>query len=257
MRLQVTLTCAPKTLRLGLFAALLFSAACAGCENYCIVINSNPGGTTGSTFTCPVTKSTGNISITLGASTAGSESALVRPPHVFVTLRGIDALPVPNPGEEAPAWREFAPRLALHPVQLDLAAHAGDSCAMGPLGSADVPAGVYSQLRLVANSSPSQPASVTSPLDGSACGENIFNCFIPPDAAPQPIVWDDPAEIVIPGDRIGDGFVRVLPDTSVHLSIELDPRFTRAVPASASSGAGVRLVPAFTASTRASCNSDE
>lgn len=250
MRLKSTPAGAAKASRQGLFAMLL-SCALAGCNNYCLVVSSNPGGTSSVDPTCPAAHPTGNVALTLGSSIAASESAPPRVPHLFVTLRGIDGLGVPMPGDDAPVWQELAPQLADRPVQVDLAAPAASSCATGPLGSAAVPAGVYRQLRLrlVPNPPTDRLAENTLALEDSACGANVFSCLIPPDAAAQPLAWDDPADVVIPSDRLADGFIRVLPESSVHVSIALDPRSSLALPA----GAALRLIPWFSASAQSGC----
>ena len=250
MRLNSPSLGAAKAFRSGLFA-LLLSCALSGCNDYCLVIVSNPGGISGTTPTCPASNSTGKMALSFGSSFVTSESAPLRTPHIFVTLRGIDALGASTAGDDAPAWQELAPRLAVRPVQIDLTAPSARSCATGPLGAAAVPAGVYRQLRLrlVPNPLPDRPVATAPPLDESACGANVFSCLIPPDATEQPLAWDDPADIVIPTDRIADGFIRVLPGSSVHVSIALDPRSSLA-PA----GAALRLIPSFSASAQSDCS---
>jgi len=243
-------------------SALLFCATFTGCAHYCVAINLNPGGTIDSGATCTTTTSTGNVTLAFGSSVASASadalSAAPRAPHIFVTLRGIDALPSSMPGDDATAWQPLAPQLATRPVQVDLNAPVGDSCAIHPLSVADVQSGVYSQLRLrvVENPSPNQApdrSTVAAPLlEESACGANLLNCLIPPDAAALALALDDRAEIVIPSDHIAGGSIRVLPDSHVHLTISLDPRSSVAVP----SGNALRLIPSFSVAT-ASCASHE
>jgi hypothetical protein len=254
-----------KAIRPGLFAAVLFClcALCAGCDNFCLLIVSNPGGTSGvgvssgTAPSCPVPKPTptGNVSLTFGFSVTTSESALVRAPHIFVTLRGIDALPA-STTDDAPAWQDLAPQLAEKPAQIDLtASSAGASCTASPLGSAAVPAGVYRQLRLrLVPNAPLDPTAAAAgpPLGQSACGTDLFSCLIPPDSAPQPLAFDDPAEIAIPSDRIADGSFRVVPNSRIHLSIALDPTSSRALP----EGPALRLIPAFSVSAQSCSRQD-
>ncbi len=247
----------------ALFAAILLCVIFVGCGNYCLVVQTNPGGTINTNTSCQ-TSTTGNVALAFGApldsgGTPYSTIVPVRSPHIFVTLSGVDALPAPVPGEEGPAWQPLAPQLALRPVQVDLNARAGDSCATGPLGAAAVPAGVYRELRLrvVPDLDPSAPADqvapTSSPLAESACGANLLNCLIPPDAAAQPLTWNDSDEVVISSDRIAGGFIRVLPDSDLQLTITFNPASSVALPAAD----GIRLIPSFSASTQFTCDSDE
>jgi hypothetical protein len=196
--------------------------------------------------TCPAGNSTGTVAVTFGSSLAASEPAL-RTAHLFVTLRGIDALAAAIPGDDAPSWQELAPQLTDRPVQIDLMAPAAGSCGSGPLGSVAVPAGVYRQLRL--RLVPNAPRTTAALLDESACGADVFSCFIPPDDTAEPLAWDDPAEVVIPSDHLTEGLIRVLPETTVHVSIALDPRSSLALTA----GGALRLLPSFSASAQSEC----
>ena len=250
MRLNFPPAGAAKAFLPGLFAIVVFCAF-AGCGDYCLIVNSNPGGTANTNLSCPMAKPTGNVALTFGSSLTTSESAPLGT-HLFVMLRGIDALAAPMPGDEVPAWQELAPRLADRPVQVDLTAPAGRSCESGQLGSAAVPAGVYRELRLrlVPNPSQVRVEATGVPLDESACGANVFDCLIPPNATAQPLTWDDPAEVVIASDRIQDGFIRIMPETSVHVSIALDPRSSLAL----ASDHTLRLIPSFSASVQSECS---
>jgi hypothetical protein len=249
MRLNFVSLGAAKAFRSSLFAILLCCAlpGCGG--DYCIVGIFSPGGTTNLNPTCPPSKPTGNVTLTFGSPTA-SESAPVRTPHLFVTLRGVDALATPVPGEDAAVWQELAPELTDRPVQVELTAPDAGFCESGPLGSADVPVGVYRQLRLRLVPNPPAGTAADAPaLDESACGANVFSCLILPGATAQPLAWADSADVVISSDRIADGFIRVLPETSVHVSISLDPRSSLALP----EGAALRFLPSFSASARSGC----
>jgi len=249
MRLPFGPAGAAKAFRSGLFAMFL-SCVPAGCGNYCLVGIFNPSGMTSTSATCPPSKPTGNVVLTVGSSLVTSEPVTLRAPHLFVTLRGIDALAAPAPGEDAPVWQPLAPQLTDRPVQVDLTASAAPFCESGPLGSAAVPAGVYSQLRLRVVPNPPPSAQPATNADESACGAHSFSCLIPPDATAHTLAWDDPADIVIASDHIADGFIRILPETSVHVSIALDPRSSLVLPA----GTALRLIPSFSASTESACS---
>ncbi len=252
---QSTRAGAAKAFHPGLSAALFLCAAVAGCDHYCLQVSSNPGATSSTTFTnstCTVTKVTGNVSVSFGsslasASTSGAPSA----PHIFVALRGIDALPSPVEGQDVPAWQSLAPQLAALPVQVDVLARAAASCAPSPLGVSAVPAGVYNEIRLriVPNSAPNHASmSEALPAD-NPCGGITFSCIVAQDASTRPLDWADPPELRISSGRISGGFFRVLPDSTVHLEIEFDPRSSIVVPA----GDFARLVPSFSVSERPSC----
>ena len=235
-------------------------------------MQTNPGGPVNPGANCPPTTATGNVALAFGASIASdaapgaapsAATVPVRAPRIFVTLRGIDALPASMPGADATtAWQPLAPQLAERPVQVDLNARTGDFCASKPVSVADSPAGVYSQLRLriVPNLDPNATASrapdrstfSAALLAESACGANLLNCLIPPDAAAQPLAFDDSAEVLITSNRIAGGSIRVLPDTTTHLAISLDPRSSVALP----TATALRLTPSFSVSN-ASCAAPE
>ena len=256
----------------ALFAAALFCAALVGCNNYCLNVQTNPGGTIDTSSNCPASPPTGNVSLAFGtaiASDAATNAGVLplRAPHIFVTLRGIDALPTHAPGADAPEWQPLAPQLASRPAQVDLNARVGDFCATSPItgppgrrlvepGGSAIPAGVYSQLRLrlVPNLDPNARANdAAAPFDASACGANILSCVIPPDGAALPLAFDNPGEIVIPSGRIAGGFVRVLPGSNVHLVIALDP----SSPIDVAKGNALRLSPLFSVSAQPSCPSSD
>jgi len=253
MRLNLPPAGAAKAYQLGLFA-ILVSCASVGCGgDYCLIINSNPGGTVNTNLSCPTAKPTGNLAFTFGSSFTPSESAPLRT-HVFVTLRGIDASAAML-GSEVPVWQELVPRLSDRPVQVDLTAPAARSCESGPLGWAAVPAGVYRELRLRLAPNPSlfRAEATAPPLEESACGVNLFDCLIPPNATAQPLTWDDPSEVVIAPERIQDGLIRVLPETSVQVSVALDPRSSLTLAADHA----LRLTPLFSASVQSECSPSE
>jgi Domain of unknown function (DUF4382) len=256
MRLHLATTGAAKAFWVSLFV-LLLSYALAGCGgSYCIVGIFSPSGTTTTMNpTCPVGNETGNMAVTFGSALSASDSALLRTPHIFVTLRGIDGLGAPMRGSDAPGWQELAPQLINRPVQIDLTTSAGSSCATGLLGSAAVPAGVYRQLRLHLVPNPSEVSAwdTTPTLRESACGADAFSCFIPPNGSEQLLTWDDPGEVVIGSDHITDGFIRVLPESRVHVSIALDLGSSLVRP----DGAGLRLLSSFSVSAQSDCPQTE
>ena len=266
----------------ALLLATVFSCvALVGCSNYCLNVQTNPGGTINTNTSCQTTTMTGNVALSIGAlqesdSTGPMTTAPARATQVFVTLRGVDAFADPLPGDDAPAWRDLAPQLASRPAQIDLNAPVGDFCATSQLGMATVPAGIYRQLRLrvvsnldssaAVNPPPDQLLIASSLPDQSACGANLLNCLIPPDAAARPLAFDDlhfaesagrsaetgPDSITISSDHIAGGSFRVLPNATTHLAISFDPR-SSALLRDADS---LRLIPVFSAAAPSCSESD-
>lgn len=253
MRSNRTSSGAAKAFQLGLFATLLSCLALIGCENFCVngVVNTGVGIAAGTGTTCPAPKQTGNVTLQLDSSfTPAASSWPSDVQHIFVSLRGIEALPIHSVGDDPPAWQQLAPDLVTQPAQVDLMARAEGSC--GPIAFSDaiIDAGVYSQVRL--RLIPNQPeASEPVPAE-NACGRIGFNCIIATDGAMRPLVSDNPAELRIPPEGIAGGFFRVLPDDHIHLAIEFEPRASFILPA----GDAARLLPTFSITQQSPCESD-
>ncbi len=243
---------ADRASRTCFFAALLFCLSFVGCSNYCFVFVSNPGGSiSSSTPSCQLNTATGAVSLRINASpTASTEAAPARIQHIFVTLRGIEAIASALADDDSPDWRELAPKLATRPVQLDLLARDADSCARSTFDDATVPADAYRQIRLRLASN--QPATDESAPEENACGSVGLNCVVTSDGRIRPLVLDRASsQFQIPSDHISGGFFRVLPDTAVNLNIEFNPQSTLLF----SADDPVRLVPVFNVEPLASCGS--
>lgn len=250
MRLHGTHAGAAKAFQAGLFAVALFCGPLGGCDNSCVRIAVNPGGgiISGTDSTCTAPKMTGNVRVSLNASLApDAASEALSSRHIFVSLRGVEALAAALAGEDSPGWQEMAPGLATRPVQVDLLARATDACGTNSLGEATIPQGVYNQVRL--RFVPNQPGANELVPEENACGRAGFNCVVAGDDSARPIVWGETAELRVPAERIEGRFFRVLPGGDIHLAVEFDPRSSMAVP----SGDGVRLFPAFSATQQAPC----
>jgi hypothetical protein len=243
---------AKRTSRTCFFTTLLFCLSFLGCSNYCFVFVSNPGGSisTGSP-SCPLNNANGTVRLRVTASpTSSNETAQPTIQHIFVTLRGIEALPSAIADDGSPDWRELAPKLATQPEQLDLLAHSADSCAekQNTFDDVAVPADAYRQIRL--RLSPNQPATDESVPEENACGSVGFNCVVTSDGGIRPLALDTlSSQFQISSDHIPGGFFRVLPDTAVNLVIEFDPQSTLIF----SGDAPVRLVPVFAVEPQAPC----
>lgn len=244
-----------KASQIVFFTVLFLSLGLFGCDNSCILIVSNPGGSggtvSGSNTSCPLTPANGNVRVRVTSSlplAAQDESDPIQ--HVFVTFRGIEANPSINADDGSSDWQEFAPKLATHPVQLDLLARSGDSCEAGPFESVAVPADSYRQIRL--RLSPNQSDSNDPILDENSCGSIGFNCIVTSDGDIRPLDLDSKSsQIQISSDNIVGGFVRLLPESAINLKIEFNPQFSRLTPAAGM----VRLVPVFTIDSQTGCES--
>jgi hypothetical protein len=241
-----------RTSRTCFFTTLPFCLSLLGCNNYCFVFVSNPGGSISTTSpSCPLSSATGAVRLHVTASpTVTAEATPTSIQHIFVTLRGIETSPNAILDDDSPDWHELAPKLATQPEQLDLLARTPDSCERSTFDDVAVPADAYRQIRL--RLSATQPAADESVPQENACGSVGFNCVVTSDGAIRPLVLDRlSSQFQISSDHISGGFFRVLPDTVVNLEIEFNPRASRIFPAEEA----VRLVSAFTVGPQASCES--
>lgn len=237
-----------RTSHLRFIAILLFCLSFAGCNNYCFEFVSSPGGsisTSTNASSCQLNTATGTVRLRITTSPTSSAEAMPAPSavrHIFLTLRGIEATPSAIPNDDAPNWRDLAPQLADRPVQLDLEVHCADSCAPRQYTFADVavPADAYRQVRL--RLSPNQPAADEPVPEENACGTVGFNCVVASDGGIQPLALDRQSQFQISSGQISGGYFRVLPDTSVSLEIEFNPRSSQVFPAPEA----FRLLPDFT-----------
>ncbi len=243
--------------RTCLVAALFFCLSLCGCGNYCFVFVSNPGGsisTSTNTPSCQLNTATGTVRVSMSASptasAASAETASAKILHIYVTLRGIEAIASALADDDSPDWRELAPKLATQPVQLDLLARNADSCERSTFEDVALPADAYRQIRLRLASN--QPESGESTPEENACGGVGLNCVVTPDGRIRPLVLDrQSSQVQVSSDRISGGFFRVLPETAVNLNIEFNTQSSLVFPA----GKALRLVPVFTVEPQSSCDS--
>ena len=241
-----------RTSRTCFFTTLLFCLSLLGCNNYCFVFVSNPGGSIStSTPSCQLNTSTGTVRLRVTASpTASTEAAPPTIQHIFVTLRGIEALPSAIVDNDSPDWRELAPKLATQPEQFDLLAHGADSCEKNMFGDVAVAADAYRQIRL--RLSPNQPATGQPVPEDNACGSMGFNCVVTSEGRIRPLGLDPvSSQFQISSDHISGGFFRVLPETALNLEILFNPQSTLIF----SADDPVRLVPVFTIEPQSPCES--
>jgi len=258
MRRTSTLCFATRKFQAGLLgfalscATLLLGLTSTGCGNSCVIVTWNFGETisTGNS-SCSLGRVSGSINLHINssfASSAGPSAPNLQ--HIFVTLQGIEAHPDAITDENSPDWQELAPELVKHPTQVDLMAQTADSCASNLIGQSVVPADVYRQIRLRAL--PDHPTEDHAIPEQNECGDVGFNCVVTTTGEIRPLTLDSAApDLHIGPERFTGGFFRVVPDQETSLSIEFDPYSSLAVP----SGEAVRVVPVFTVTSAASCDS--
>ena len=265
-----------------LFSIVLLSLGLIRCDNACVLVVSNPGGSIGTVSgngpSCSLSTTSGTASVRIAAhaATAGDEASRIagqplragdeasrigahalgagdeasRIRHVFLTLRGIEANPSAVADDESPDWQELAPKLAAQPVQVDLFAAGGDSCEAGGFESAAVRADAYRQIRL--RLAPNETDSTEPILGQNSCGSAGFNCIVTSDGDIRPLVLArDALEIQVTPEHIAGGFFRIVSEASVNLEIDFDPNASQFIPTEGI----VRMVPVFTVDSQGRCES--
>lgn len=235
-----------------LLATLALCVIATSCGDSCVTGSFNSGGpiSTGS-GSCSLNKKSGTLTLRLRSSPAPSgvpTSSNLQ--HIFVSISGIESHPSAIADEDSPDWKELAPDLAKHPVQLDLLAPAADSCASSVIARTEVPAFVYRQIRLQLVSDHAGTGEARP--EENACGAAGFNCAITMNGQVRPLILDGLAsELRIAPERIAGGAISVLPDREIDVTIEFHRYSSWAAPA----GEAVRLVPVLTADAGEFCDS--
>ncbi len=232
-------------------AVLLLCLAVSGCGSTCVsgFWNGSGSGVKVSNTSCPLSTATGAVIVqmsTASAPPAGS-AAFSGPPssahpspsalpshvqHIFLTLRGIEAHPSMTADEDSSGWRELAPELAAHPLQLDLLAQLDSSrnspsqdVRVGAIAPATVPADEYRQLRL--RLLPRNPPPDDLIPESNPCGNVGWNCIVFADRSVWPLEFAPSefaaaAEFRIAPEHGADSVFRILPGEVIHLSIDFD-----------------------------------
>lgn len=171
--------------------------------------------------------------------------------HVYVTVRSVQAHTSSSADDSTPGWQELAPQLAKTPVQVDLFAPAQTNCILAQLGSAELPAGNYQQIRLLlVSNSPSGSDAVPA---SNACAGHGFNCVALGDGSIHQLDLSSQANtgLKIPPGQVLGGPISVQPGQSVDLNIDFN-----ACASIVQEGNGqYRLKPALTASQVSKNNS--
>lgn len=246
-----------------IFPALpLLCLAVSGCGYSCYsgFWNPNGSGVAVSSSSCPLTKSTGAVSVELSTTSAPPAASTAFPlpgasshdiQHIFVTLGGIEAHPSGKADEESLGWQELSPDLAAHPMQLDLLSVNGNSRSSALAANANVPATVpadeYRQIRL--RLVPLDPSPDDLIPESNACGNVAWNCIVLADRSVRPLEFNGAAaEFRITPEHGNETVLRVLPGEVIHLSIEFDA----ASSVFFASSTAVRLIPVFRVVPRSS-----
>lgn len=195
---QAIFCCAEIFLALGLF----------GCGNSCyagysingnggfIVVAGNPPPA------CSLSQAKGTMRVVaLKSPVCELCMPATRVEHVFVTLQGVQLLPLDSDAKNSPDWLELAPQLAKEPRQVDLI---GSSLPVILQESTVVAAGTYREVRLQFVSESSMGAE-TLPSE-NACGGTHWNCIVMADGHVQPLrLPADWPEVSIPFQNMESG----------------------------------------------------
>lgn len=177
--------------------------------------------------------SMGTVSVTISdppscAAPTGAAAAAMPPgtfSSVWVTIVSVKAHINGTADASAPGWQELAPQLNKAPMQVDLLNLPNNgpngNCLLEALGSAQLPAGDYQQIRLIllANAATSnQPAP-------NACASlgNVFNC-VQDGTGLHTLDLSSEAQtgLKIPPGQIMGGPLHVMAGQSVDLNIDFD-----------------------------------
>lgn len=207
-------------------AVILLAVGLPGCGNSCyagfsingngglIVVAGNPPPA------CSLSHVNGAMRVVALKSTV-CESCMpaTRVEHFFVTLQGVQLLPLAGDDTNSLDWLELAPQLAKEPRQIDLM---DNSLPVILQESTAVAAGSYSEVRLQFVSGSSMSAETFPPEN--ACGGTLRNCMVMADGHLQPLrLPTDKPELSIPSQSMESGPFVVLPDTGMELRLSLEP----------------------------------
>lgn len=172
----------------------------------------------------------GTVSVSISdppscAAPTGATSAAMPPgnfSHAWVTIVSVKAHISASADANAPGWQELAPQLNSAPMQVDLLnLPAQGQCLLAQLGSAELPAGDYQQIRLIllANAATSMPPS------SNACASlgNVFNCAQDGSGLHElKLASEAQTGLKIPPGQMMGGPLHVAAGQSVDLNIDFD-----------------------------------
>ncbi len=185
-----------------------------------------------------------NVSISDPPSCSGKAGTIA---HVFITVRSVQAHTSASATPDEAGWRELAPQLANQPMQIDLFSAAQTTCVLAQLGSAQLPAGDYQQIRLILVSN--TPAASAALPATNACAGDGFNCAVLNDGTMHELQLSsqDETGLKIPPGQVVGGPIHVAAGQSVDLNIDFN--------ACASILPNFRLKPTLTAGEVSTNNS--
>lgn len=144
--------------------------------------------------------------------------------HVFITVRSVMAHTSATADASSSGWQELAPQLNSAPTQIDLFASAPgpSSCVLAQLGSAQLPAGTYQQIRLILLTN--TPATGDAVPASNACAGNGFNCVVTSDGMIHELLLSsqDQTGLKIPPGQFVGGPLTVAAGQSVDLNIDFN-----------------------------------
>ncbi len=140
--------------------------------------------------------------------------------HVYLTLRGVRAHRSSTAGDGDTGWVDLAPGLATTPRQVDMLGTATASCFLANLGSTQLEAGQYQQIRLLLldNNSGAQ-------VSGNQCSGNDANCVVlAADGSIHELRLSSEANtgIKIPSGQIAGGRFTVEEGQTTDLDIDMN-----------------------------------
>ena len=180
--------------------------------------------------TMKLTPATGTVNVSLSdppscAVPTGIASGAMAPgtfSSVWVTIVSVKAHISATADANSSGWQELAPQLSSAPMQVDLLhLPANGQCLLEQLGSAELPAGDYQQIRLIllANAATSmQPAS-------NACASlgNVFNCAQNSSGLHElKLASEAQTGLKVPPGQMMGGPLHVAAGQSVDLNIDFD-----------------------------------
>jgi Domain of unknown function (DUF4382) len=206
-------------------AVIFLAVGMSGCGNSCYAgysINGNGGfivvaGNPPPACSIPKVNSTMRVAA-LKSPICEACMPATRVEHVFVTLHGVQLLPLTSDDTNSPDWLELTPQLAKEPRQIDLV---GNSFPVILQESTSLAAGNYREVRLQFVNESSMSAE-TLPSE-NACGRTLWNCIVMADGNIQPLrLPADGSELSISSPHMESGPFVVLPETAMELQLSLE-----------------------------------
>lgn len=141
---------------------------------------------------------------------------------VWVTIVSVKAHIRATADANSSGWQELAPQLNSAPMQVDLLhLPANGQCLLQQLGSAELPAGDYQQIRLILLAN----AATSTPPSSNACASlgNVFNCAQNGSGLHElKLASEAQTGLKVPPGQMMGGPLHVAAGQSVDLNIDFD-----------------------------------